>query len=129
MNTVTELLIEARDLISEPGRWTQGVYACDALGYAIDWGSPEAVCWCATGAICKAAESIQEHGKRRALIERATVELRIAIGHNGVTAFNDHRTHAEVLAAFDRAINDSHTHVEVLEMFDEAIEKSRSINS
>ena len=108
MKTVTEILIEARELISDPERWTQGVYARDAQGIFTDWDSPEAVSWCVTGAIAKVVRSVQESkGDYNALVMSALDKLRCAIGHDGVTAFNDAHNHAEVLAAFDKAIEAS----------------------
>ena len=106
MNDVTEVLTEARNLISEPEHWIQGVYARDAQGLPTDWGSPEAVCWCVTGAILKAAAAIQEQSiEHHALVMRSIKELMFGIDSN-IYTFNDSHNHAEVLEMIGRAIEE-----------------------
>jgi hypothetical protein len=46
-------LQEARDLISDESRWTQGTNAVDARGIAVHPGHPDACKWCARGALLK----------------------------------------------------------------------------
>ena len=105
MNTVTKVLIEARELISDPERWSQRGYACDARGQTTMWDSPKAVSWCAFAAIRKAAGAVPENRREHnALVERAQDKLARVIGGRGVFWFNTSHTHAEVLAAFDRTI-------------------------
>jgi hypothetical protein len=56
----SEILRKAAGILSEPGAWGQGDYARDAKGAIIDTIEagdplpPEAVCFCAAGAIWKA---------------------------------------------------------------------------
>lgn len=50
-----DILREAAALIEQPGRWSKGFYALYADGGACDPLDPEAVCWCALGAIVKVA--------------------------------------------------------------------------
>ena len=105
MSDATDVLVAARDLIAEPERWTQGSPARDAQGNRTGWGAPAAVCWCAVGAVEKAAESATAlSGRRSVLVEAAMSELRHAIGRHAIFLFNDSHSHAEVLAAFDKAI-------------------------
>ena len=105
MDDVTKVLTEARDLIAKPERWTQVAYARDAQDNCTHWSSPSAVCWCAAGAIKKAAGAASKQKiKRHDLTELALDELRGAIGCRAVAMFNDRHAHAEVLERFDRAI-------------------------
>ena len=108
MNEVTKVLIEARKIISEPEHWTQGVFARDALGNDTDWDSPEAVCWCTAGAIRKAAGAFHYHQEQsieyHILVLHATKELVSVIGDYGVSRFNDHHNHAQVVEVFNKAI-------------------------
>lgn len=48
-----ELILAAADLIEQPGCWTQEVLARDKKGDPINPTSPQAVRWCAIGAIRK----------------------------------------------------------------------------
>ena len=52
---VSDVLGRAADLIEPEGAWTQGSFARNVGGYAVRIESPEAVCFCAVGAIYRAA--------------------------------------------------------------------------
>jgi hypothetical protein len=92
----------ARALISDPRRWTQGQDqplfkgARDAQGRDCWPCDPEAVSWCATGAIAK----VEGRDIGRELPERALdAGLSYAFGAWPTTAyFNDRRSHEDVLA-------------------------------
>ncbi len=49
--TLADAFRRAADLIEPEGRWTQGEYARDKNGDAVDPRAKDAVCWCAVGAI------------------------------------------------------------------------------
>ena len=110
MSDVTEILVEARELISDPDQWTQIFYACDAQDSYTEWDSPEAARWSATGAIAKAAGAayrplvLVPDAENNTLVVSALDEFRRAIGDHNVSKFNDTHNHAEVMAAFDKAI-------------------------
>lgn len=53
--TISEILFAAADLIAKPGAWTQGAFARTSNGTQVGSTHPEAVCWCAAGAINRAA--------------------------------------------------------------------------
>lgn len=97
MNTA-EILRAARALIEKPEAWTQGRYCLDANGAVLSYGEQGGVKWCAAGAL-----GAVNGGE---CPEEAWDLLQAAGGHWSVTGFNDNpdRTHAEVLAAFDKAI-------------------------
>jgi hypothetical protein len=98
----SEILRAARELLSEPHRWTTRFLARNGAGQRVEPTSPAAVCWCLNGALSKVAaqaewEQIQEAWK--ALTMAATGD-QVSVG-----LWNDdpHRTHAEILDALDRA--------------------------
>lgn len=55
--TPVEILTGAREILSDPARWTVEASARDADGKLCDVYSPEATCFCAVGALIKAAHT------------------------------------------------------------------------
>jgi len=98
------VLRKARALLEKPEHWTQGMMARGKSGRRIFYGSRSAVCWCADGAIWRAANGSLI--SRKGWVANAAEQYLSAATGRRVSAFNDapERTHAEVLAAFDRAI-------------------------
>ena len=95
------VLERARELISDPERWTQRAFARNSVGEATSASGPGATCWCALGAIAR-EEGRSGSGAVRQLREGAG--LHGTGTYLGIADFNDVSTHAEVLAAFDKAI-------------------------
>lgn len=99
-----DILIAARALIEKPERWIKGKF------FDTRWvkGKPAQDCYCAVGAISQAGFYLA----RTALNEDAISAVSVGAGLPAKTYWkplsnwNDapERTHAEVLAAFDRAI-------------------------
>jgi hypothetical protein len=96
MKSTVEILREARAYLSDPARWHQGHYGDDART-------------CMVGGVKRAVSGSQFgsfFSDSRAY--PAVMALARSIGDgvrlSGVFAFNDSTTHAEMLAAFDRAI-------------------------
>lgn len=99
--TACEILVKARELIADPKRWTQGVYARDADGCFVSATSPSSASWCSVGAVLCAAvspETLSEGGKAIAFLDS------LATNKYGILGFNDTHTHAEVLEVFSKAI-------------------------
>ena len=96
--TPREVLVKARALISDPERWCQYHYAVDSAGVMLgDYTSPDAERWCSYAAIMLNG---QPHWQSSGdAIDRLHNVVGCSISH-----FNDTHTHAEVLAAFDKAI-------------------------
>lgn len=96
-----KVLREARALISDPDRWTQGTRALDKGGKAVEAQDKAAVCWCAEGAMMKVSG-------RPLRCAPGLYELRAAAGdlfHTyNIWGVNDQYWHDEVLQMFDRAI-------------------------
>jgi len=105
--TPKEILIAAREIVTEPEHWTRGHYAASARGDMTVVTSCEAVCFCAVGAIRRA---VWEDGDENiANAKMAVGQLCRKVGLAGeitLVSWNDAkgRTHAEVLALFDKAI-------------------------
>ncbi len=96
MKTTKEILVEARGYIAQG--WTQGAYARDAHDLPRDGAHPDAVCWCMYGALHRA--------EGPELYRPDVRDLLSEIVREPLDEWNDDedRKHAEVLAAFDRAI-------------------------
>jgi hypothetical protein len=95
--TPREILIAARALIADLKSWTQGAYQRDAKGRMC---KPEnAVCWCSEAAILRS-------GRGFPAPTWAAADILQSVVGGLIFDWNDapDRTHAEVLAAFDRAI-------------------------
>lgn len=92
-----EVLVKARELLSDPARWTQGCFARTIDGAKVRSRSKNAVCFCSVGALRKVGGS--------AALGTA-IDLLEAVVDDSIDAWNDDpwRTHADVLAAFDAAI-------------------------
>jgi hypothetical protein len=98
---VESLLERARKRIEAPERWTQGADARRDDRMAVGAADKGAVCWCAEGSL------LSEAGPdMRAPLNESIRIMFEAADCGSVIDFNDapDRTHAEVLAAFDRAI-------------------------
>jgi hypothetical protein len=89
------LLMAMRVLLADRGAWTQRTAARDADNKIVDCWSDKARSWCLVGA----AHALGYHE-----IIGDTLELIVAGDYGN---FNDTHTHAEVLAALDRAIEAS----------------------
>ena len=94
-----EILKVARALIEKPENWTQGTNARGKSGNPVICTGNAAVCWCAHGAITRAAKGVWYGEADRALTRQCPPNV-------GYIYFNDTpgRTHPEVLALFDKAI-------------------------
>lgn len=96
MKTPKDILIEARALISDPKRWTQGSWAKNARGWDVFYNDPSAVCFCASSALRRSCNLLE--------LETAWGILAREMD-GGVAPFNDSHTHAEVMDAFQKAID------------------------
>lgn len=50
---ISEALLAAADLIEADGAWTQGSNARNAKREKVRFSAPDAICWCADGAILR----------------------------------------------------------------------------
>lgn len=96
MKSKLQVLTEARKLIENRDAWIKGDSNRDKFGRPHLAGDPNAVQFCAYGALCHVAGDLSNDAI-------AWSEFREACGMDPII-FNDSHTHTEVLAAFDRAI-------------------------
>lgn len=101
--TPKQALTKARDLISNPDRWTTGHYARDDKGNGCDTLDERATCFCAVGAL--AHVNRQDLGfdtdmPGLEVLQQAADDLFEA----SPPAVNDHRGHDAILRVFDHAI-------------------------
>lgn len=100
--TPVEVLKSARELLSDEKRWTKYHAGRTELGVSADPCDRDAVRWCASGATRRV---VGWNNTDAITLDAARRQLRNVIG-DSITSWNDYsrRTHAEVLAAFDKAI-------------------------
>jgi hypothetical protein len=103
---VESLLTRARKRIEAPEAWTQGYPARNADGLAVPHASPTACKWCIVGTVWVERDQTSHYTGKLGfqLIEEASG---CNADEGGIAGFNDAvtTTHAEVIAAFDRAIS------------------------
>lgn len=94
--SAVETLRKARELLTPEGAWIQGTAARAADRQQVEPDGSNAVCWCSMGALSASGDWVRAR----------TLLLRSIGGSRSLVDWNDapERTHAEVLAAFDRAI-------------------------
>jgi hypothetical protein len=100
-----QILKEARALISDPERWTQGEDARDEDGLPVHPDDSDAVCWCTLGALHRAAAGTDDFSVFREIQKAVEAFPGIRSQAHYAAKFNDAHTHAEVLAMFDAAIS------------------------
>lgn len=98
------ILREARRLLVEKG-WTRNEFARDAEGCPSSYRGPDAVCFCARGAILRAGDvpDCEDYAPGERFLERA---LPNGPYYGSIVSFNDSpfTTKEDVLALYDRAI-------------------------
>lgn len=68
--TPQEILLKAADILTPRGAWTQGSFATDKAGLAVNVTSPKAKCFCLEGAVRKATgDNAIETAKALSLID------------------------------------------------------------
>lgn len=106
MSIEQQTLIEVRELLSDPARWTKGVSARDESGRTTNAGTKYAVCWCLLGAIHKCTYHLNEK-----IIVRNSIcnqlYKRLDYPLQSLHHFNDdlNTKHSDVLNLLDRTID------------------------
>lgn len=93
--SVSEVLEKAADLIEPEGAWTTGIFARDKRGTPVTVRAPEAVCWCAYGAMLKVTDYAES--------ARVAADYFSAMFATGIDEFNDGHKQAEVVSALRAA--------------------------
>ena len=97
--TTLDVLKAARELISDPARWTQGFFARDGAGMPAYASDPRATRWCLEGALIKFCLGDASYAAALMVLRREQPVPQLP-----AYVYNDDHTHAEVLALFDAAI-------------------------
>ena len=94
----SEILIAAKALIDEPGKWTQGATARCQEGWLVYYSGDEAVCFCSLGALFRTLnrESVEDWETPEELLKESCDQP--------IGLFNDTHSHPEVMQMWDRAI-------------------------
>lgn len=98
--TLIDRLVRIRDLLHVESRWTKGWFARDAEGNDVLTNSPNAVCFCLSGAVSKTSPD----GK----IEVVETFLNSQLpnpNYDTIPDFNDDNEHADILAFLDRCLS------------------------
>ncbi len=98
--TELQVLKGAMGILRDPKQWTTGLFAKDIDGNMCSPSSTVACCFCAVGAIRKAA------GNESGVAILAMNKLCDFLGVENLPSWNDHidRKHSEVIDAFEKTI-------------------------
>jgi hypothetical protein len=102
----TQILIGAKEILSDSKRWTKGAIARNVHGSATAESDSDAVCWCLNGAICKAE---RDAGLWPLLSESNTSVqdfIYPVIPAEYISYYNDaeETTHSDLMSTLDKAI-------------------------
>ncbi|MGX7706345.1 DUF6197 family protein [Methylobacterium sp. Gmos1] len=108
--SAVEILREARALIADKSRWTQKAFARDNAGRYTDENSNEAICFCAAGAVLRAASRGPSSYENDAfeVLSAASYDLfredSVLVVNDGLPDRDASEAHDDVLKVFDLAI-------------------------
>ena len=103
---LSDFLIEAKKVIEDSEKWTQGWFAKDIEGNCVSAIWYGAKCFCSLGAIERVAGIELGDAPDCSLSDCAHAALSEAMG-GSVDEFNDSHTHEEVMEKWDQAIKDA----------------------
>ena len=99
---IKDLLVKARELITEKEHWTTEAYGRSVSGSIVVRAQlKKASCFCATGALIRAWQAIGNLGVDEYLDAVGLLEKSMEMN---ILIYNDSHTHEEVLNAFDQVI-------------------------
>lgn len=97
------VLRNAYELIRDPDRWCTHAMARDNLGQSVAARDPDAVRWCAFGALGKCGKTKWTSTIRDCeVVDRIVAEL-YGSSHS-ITSVNDNLGHAATVAVFEKAL-------------------------
>lgn len=82
--------------------WTQGAFARDDQLKSINFDSPDAICFCASGAIARALIELTGFTNGTGDVMRYVES--VSLSDESIVYFNDNHTFEEVKEVFERAI-------------------------
>ena len=95
-----QIVERARALIATKKTWTRHAVARDKNDQLTGWGYPNAVRWCAEGALLRATHDLTGDVERTGDLAMQTA-FRITAGRDRLSNINDSRGHKKVLKLFD----------------------------
>ncbi|WP_316196634.1 hypothetical protein [Bradyrhizobium sp. SZCCHNS3053] len=109
MGEISKLLADAKGLIIEPSHWTQGASARNKKNWPVSSDNPDAVCFCADGALVRTAGGLTDsYINASDLLSSVARELSGGYGfvnlNDGNASIGQMSPHQAVLHAFDIAI-------------------------
>ena len=98
--TTAEILKAARGLIDTPEKWTQGAWSRSRGEHYTPY------CYCSAGALARVATGVPNPTSSQFFALESSIALLALEAWMGgdIVEFNDTHGHADVMAAFDRAI-------------------------
>ncbi len=109
MKTDKQVLIEAKQLISDPSKWCQNSLARDENEVSLSNGFDSRACrWCAYGAVDKVLggygmKYTDDFTRITDLLDESAKDF----GFDSAPALNDSRGHEYVIRMYDKAIHDA----------------------
>ena len=102
-----DVLRATKELLKDPKNWTQGKSARDVNSVPCEPSSPQATCWCLTGAAYKVSASLFNKSNFSENWLEALHLLQQVVPGGWIGPWNDakDRTHAEVLNMIDLALD------------------------
>lgn len=95
----SDILVAAKELLSDPSRWTKGALARNENGEQISYNATTATCWCTVGAVARVAKENNQFADpvMEILTEVASPLI--------LTEYNDAAQHYEIMYMFNLAID------------------------
>jgi len=119
-----QALTAARELLSDPTKWTKRYYAQDKTLHAVDILSEDASCFCSVGALCKVNGVSTEAYNRMSGSLLPGRDILTEAANKLADGMDDLERASEIAGPVD--VNDLLGHKHVLQMFDIAIEMAQS---
>ena len=102
---VSEVLKAGKAVIADPKNWAKEWFAYDEQARMTESCSPDAVCWCSTGALSKVApKDMSTRFKAENWLHHAADTADPDSPVHCMPYYNDTHTHEEVMAVWDAAI-------------------------
>lgn len=106
---VSQLLIDAKELIKDPEHWTKGEYARDSEGKKVADSHSEACQWCIVGALWRASglgPNCYDSYKASLVNDGCKFLIKAVNSEKSLSKWNDSEstTHDDVMKAYNKAI-------------------------
>jgi hypothetical protein len=97
-----EVLVAAKNLLSDPNKWTKGEMARTINNVDVPFYAKNATCWCTLGAINKVLFDANEETNKLAF--KYLSDAASSFGYRYISDMNDEVDHDAVMKLFDAAI-------------------------